>query len=843
MASTAAAVAVPYLPAPELQLPGAPACAGGGRVHSSMSAGSSRAACADNPRRSTSRRAATGGSICHLSCQLESSRRGGRSSRRAVCSAVVAADRLAGQPALGAQRMAPQGLDGCRSVDGMRRKPRPEGAARRGKKMCAAGSSEPRSDRTEEASLEEGDQRPSKLTGPAGDQVEGPSQPWGNAARRKRLQEVATRVGDPFRDMITSASKRLQNYLDNHSPQTSAEESEENDGPANDWSKWQTVIAEVEERDTIVTALKFQLEDAVDKEDYQEAAKLKDVIGGIMAKDTVTEVLDALQLALAEERYADAAMYRDEAGVGLIGWWVGLAEGANDPFGRILQIYPSDGRLLGRSYTAKQLAVAGHGSAIFEIFVARDSRGRYRKQAVYLRRDSPSAAQGLVTTGTEEVVDADNQSDDVKVEEVDVEKTGSGEDEDKPKGDVKGGEEGLGGILNFLKDRMPGVKLKVFKVSAPEDVDVDLPKIVEQIMEDRTEKATGQVKADRDQSAEATQKGSGSEVSGGQKEGDGDNTASGKGEDGTADEVEEGMPVRVVLGGVLSGASNLSDDRPKLPVRVPARMDMRGRDVFLFSMEDGLAEASPPHDAKFSRQMQIATQAMSEMMPDDVAKVFWNVDVDKLSNQNAGKMNELVKGQMGEVVKAAVSQVQKRKELSPRTLFKRINVADANADSLSGLYIGAFGPYTSEVVQLQRKYGRWEGDSSADDIGAPYEYVEAVKLTGDLNVPAGQVTFRAKIGREDRLSHRGIYPEEIGVTARYKGQGRLAEPGFRNPRWIVGELVLLDGKSLAMTMKGAGSASSAELGFVYTVPEKHFLVLFNRLKLQDFVHRLGTQLS
>ena len=155
------------------------------------------------------------------------------------------------------------------------------------------------------------------------------------------------------------------------------------------------------------------------------------------------------------------------------------------------------------------------------------------------------------------------------------------------------------------------------------------------------------------------------------------------------------------------------------------------------------------------------------------------------------------------------------------TRFTRIDPAvasGAGADPFSALYHGAFGPHGPEVLQLAR--GRWGDSEGGDD-----ECVSAVKLTGDRNVPAGCASFRARVGRAHRLDHHGAYPEELGVLARYKGQGRAAKPGFADPRWVDGELLLLDGKGGALT-------GGAEMGLVWAVPgERRFLILHSRLKL------------
>ncbi|GJP86305.1 hypothetical protein CLOP_g16346 [Closterium sp. NIES-67] len=375
----------------------------------------------------------------------------------------------------------------------------------------------------------------------------------------------------------------------------------------------------------------------------------------------------------------------------------------------------------------------------------------------------------------------------------------------------------------------------------------------------------------------------------------------------------QGIAVRVVVGGVFPG-----DGAGESVTRVPARIEWRGRDAFLFTVEDSEGEGSEAGggaggaapDSRTSQSTSTssssssasqsaavaaavsgklasaATRAAANLMPEDVAKQLWGVD--RFSGPEVFKDKDVA-----QLIRTAVQHVQRRRYTLPRTTaFTRINVADANTDPFAGLYVGAYGPYTSEAIQVRRRFGTWEepeeeteaweadssttsgrsaesadptksitsaasdegtewgrilrskglvrgvGEGAKDGEGAgrtrrqggrslvpPFEYVEGVKLTGDFNVPAGKVSFRAKTGRHCQMPYRGVYPDELGVVARYPGQGQLAEPGFKNPRWVDGELLVFDGK-------GSRHTNGAELGFVFSLPERHFLILFNRLKLQ-----------
>ncbi|KAG2576981.1 uncharacterized protein LOC120680081 [Panicum virgatum] len=143
-----------------------------------------------------------------------------------------------------------------------------------------------------------------------------------------------------------------------------------------------------------------------------------------------------------------------------------------------------------------------------------------------------------------------------------------------------------------------------------------------------------------------------------------------------------------------------------------------------------------------------------------------------------------------------------RDSMIEKIIFNRIVRDIKSTDPFHGLYLGDYGQHGPELVQLCRRFGHW---NTTDNVES-FEYVEAVKLTGDPHVPAGQTTFRARIGKAKYDESHGAYPDEFGVIESYKGQGRIASPGFINPEWVDGELLVFNGKR--------------KLGFVWSFPER-----------------------
>ncbi|XP_073024062.1 protein EXECUTER 1, chloroplastic-like [Primulina eburnea] len=597
-------------------------------------------------------------------------------------------------------------------------------------------------------------------------------------------------------ETIRNAIKQVESYFDSYRDRkveagvTVVEEGEEEEEEWN-WERWRKHFAEVDEQERLVSVLKSQLASAIKREDYEDASRLKVAIAAAATNDTVGRVISHLKKCVEEERYGDASVLRDYAGTGLVGWWAGISEDSSDPYGRIINIRAEYGRYIARSYSPRQLATSLDGTPLFEVYLTNTMKGHYKQQAVYLKRkgspldlyvQSFSSSRNTKNLGSRDARENKNELFERSPE--------NSEDGDYDDSDFD----------NVLRDMIPGVKVKVVKVTS-EKVDKDMiSKVIEQIIDEEEEDyelenvdADDEIKSDNDDEQSDIELDAGS--------------------GGSEDEERNQIAVEVVVGsGLIPKISRGTHVKDLL--RIPARLEKKDRWSFTFTVEEEAKEhiSSGGQSPQTNRAKVHGQRSIDHVMLDLVKSI------------GKGKIPLKVLKDVGGLINLTLSQARNRQPLSGSTAFNRIDIS--SSDPLDGLYIGAHGLYTSEVIHMKRRFGQWKEDGSSKKPSNVefYEYVEAVKITGDPYVPAGQVAFRAKVGKRYQLPHKGIIPEEFGVIARYKGQGRLAEPGFKNPRWVDGELVILDGKHI----KGG-----PVVGFVYWAPEYHFLVFFNRLRLQD----------
>ena len=103
----------------------------------------------------------------------------------------------------------------------------------------------------------------------------------------------------------------------------------------------------------------------------------------------------------------------------------------------------------------------------------------------------------------------------------------------------------------------------------------------------------------------------------------------------------------------------------------------------------------------------------------------------------------------------------------------------------------------------------------------------ATKVTGDANVPRGEVTFKADLSprEEKELPPLKVSGFDSGDFTRFKGEGQVSRKGFKDHRYVDGQLIMLKGR----------------FSFLW-VPTKHH-VFFNRPSPETTMKRLRDVLS
>lgn len=222
----------------------------------------------------------------------------------------------------------------------------------------------------------------------------------------------------------------------------------------------------------------------------------------------------------------------------------------------------------------------------------------------------------ISTSTTSKVIDASPVSEsedpimeaDPSSEDAEEKRQGSAEDTNSENTNIKdSNEEGLKSVINYLKERIPGFKVKVLNVNGPEEVKMDAESLEKLVQEDDEETYAAEDSKEEASNRESIQP---------------EAVPVSEGTDST--EGSRNTTVKLFIGGVIH---NKEDVLSKSYVRLPAEIRDTQKDSFVLHIPGGNNEPDDgERKAAKIKVAAIAAQAASDLIPSEVAKAFLGSD-------------------------------------------------------------------------------------------------------------------------------------------------------------------------------------------------------------------------
>lgn len=226
-------------------------------------------------------------------------------------------------------------------------------------------------------------------------------------------------------------------------------------------------------------------------------------------------------------------------------------------------------------------------------------------------QDSSAFSKVSESTSSLDPLDSSEDKGDLLVA---VEEDAEGGEGDDDRDDESDSVEAFSGFQNILKDMIPGVKVKVLKVTAPGKVDRDLiSKVIEQIIEEDDEEKDDEI----DNSEVEDEIKSESDLESDQER---DAIEFNDRHEIIESEGQNEIKVKVVIGGVMQKISNNLPTRDML--RTPAKLKRRGRLSFSFIVDNDVnqQEYNDRTQASFDRQTELRGQQSIEHIMLDLTR-------------------------------------------------------------------------------------------------------------------------------------------------------------------------------------------------------------------------------